>query len=94
MAAHAVKFDMEFPFVKDLNGECVRATGIERTPGVAVLDADRRLRYRGRIDDRYADLGKERPKATEHDLEDAIKAVLTGKPVEKRTLAVGCYIPQ
>ncbi len=37
--------------------------------------------YRGRIDDRYLALGTERPQATRHDLEEAIRAVLAGKSV-------------
>jgi len=37
--------------------------------------------YRGRIDNRYVDIGKERPRATRHDLEDAIIAVLAHRPV-------------
>ena len=47
----AIDFGVEFPLVKDTNGSCVKALGIERTPEVAVLDGQQRLRYRGRIDD-------------------------------------------
>jgi hypothetical protein len=49
--------------------------------------------YRGRIDDRYLSLGTERPQATRHDLEDAIRAVLAGKPVpQPGGPPVGCSI--
>ncbi|MGC2401540.1 MAG: redoxin domain-containing protein [Acidobacteriaceae bacterium] len=49
--------------------------------------------YRGRIDDRYITLGTERPQATHHDLEEAIRAVLAGKPVPKPAGSpVGCSI--
>jgi hypothetical protein len=49
--------------------------------------------YRGRIDDRYAELGRERPTPTTHDLEDALKAAIAGKPVAvKETRAVGCIL--
>jgi hypothetical protein len=37
--------------------------------------------YAGRIDDRYVDIGRERPRATHHDLEDAVEAVLDHRPV-------------
>jgi len=37
--------------------------------------------YIGRIDDRYVDIGRERPQATKHDLEQAINAVLNHQPV-------------
>jgi len=53
------------------------------------------LVYHGRIDNRYADLGKERPEATQHDLEEVLKAIVQGKPVPYSTAkAVGCYIPE
>jgi hypothetical protein len=49
--------------------------------------------YRGRIDDRYLSLGTERPQATRHDLEDAIRAVLAGKPVpQPGGPPIGCSI--
>lgn len=49
--------------------------------------------YRGRIDDRYLALGTERPQATRHDLEEAIRAVLAGKPVpQPGGLPIGCSI--
>jgi hypothetical protein len=52
-----------------------------------------RIVYRGRIDDRYVDLGVERPKATTRDLADALAAVVSGKPVPQAvTQAVGCFI--
>ena len=53
VATQAVQHDMEFPFVKDADGSCVASLGVRRTPEVVVLDAERRLRYRGRIDDQY-----------------------------------------
>jgi hypothetical protein len=49
--------------------------------------------YRGRIDDRYLALGTERPQATHHDLEEAIRAVLAGKPVpQPGGPPIGCSI--
>jgi hypothetical protein len=49
--------------------------------------------YRGRIDDRYLALGTERPQATRHDLEEAIRSVLAGKPVpQPGGPPVGCSI--
>jgi hypothetical protein len=37
--------------------------------------------YLGRIDDRYLDIGRQRPQATRHDLEDAVTAVFSNKTV-------------
>ncbi len=49
--------------------------------------------YRGRIDDRYLSLGSERPQATHHDLEEAIRAVLGGKRVpQPGGPPIGCSI--
>ncbi|MBV9763166.1 MAG: redoxin domain-containing protein [Acidobacteriaceae bacterium] len=62
-------------------------------PEAAVFDAAGKLVYHGRIDDRYVDIGKARAAAQRHDLEDAIRAVLAGKPVqESETRAVGCSL--
>jgi hypothetical protein len=49
--------------------------------------------YLGRIDNRYVEIGRERPSATEHDLENAIRAVLSQQPVKKADgPPVGCGI--
>ena len=71
-------------------------TGAKVTPEAAILIAGQgglRTVYAGRIDDRYLSIGKERPRATRHDLEDAIAAALKGGPVaEPGGPAVGCGI--
>jgi len=62
------------------------------TPEAAVVVNGRAV-YVGRIDDRYVDLGLERPAPTTHDLADALTAVLAGKPIARATTqAVGCFI--
>src|SRR5262245_17210656 len=70
----------------------VKFSGATITPEAAVY-AGGRIVYRGRIDDRYVDLGLERPAATKHDLADAVAAVVAGTPIAQRTTqAVGCFI--
>jgi ribosomal protein L35AE/L33A len=70
----------------------VKYVGATITPEAAVY-AGGRVVYRGRIDDRYVDLGVERPAARTHDLADAIAAAVAGKPVAHATTqAVGCFI--
>lgn len=92
MASQAVEHEMEFPFVKDFDAKCARALGVTRTPEVVVLDAERRLRYRGRIDDQHR-LSGSRAKATRHDLKEAIDALLAGREVTlKETPTDGCLI--
>jgi thiol-disulfide isomerase/thioredoxin len=92
VATQAVQHDMEFPFVKDADGSCALALGVRRTPEVVVLDAERRLRYRGRIDDQYR-LGGTRAAPTHRDLAAALDAVLAGKDVAVTDTPVdGCLI--
>jgi redoxin len=63
------------------------------TPEAAVFDRQGRELYHGRIDDRYVSLGVERPAPTRHDLEDALNALVGGKPIaQASTTAVGCFI--
>ena len=63
------------------------------TPEAVIVDAKGAIRYRGRIDNFYASLGKPRQHVTEHDLVDALDAVLAGKPAPRpETQAVGCFI--
>jgi thiol-disulfide isomerase/thioredoxin len=63
------------------------------TPEAFVVGGNGEIRYRGRIDNFYAGLGKPRRQITQHDLADALNAVLAGKPVPNpETEALGCYI--
>ena len=63
------------------------------TPQAVVVDSKGEIRYRGRINNFYAGLGKPRQRVTQHDLADALNAVLTGKPVPNpETETFGCYI--
>ena len=57
------------------------------------MSENRRMVYRGRIDDRYVDFGQTRVAATSHDLQDAVEAALAGRSVSpSRTTAIGCFI--
>jgi thiol-disulfide isomerase/thioredoxin len=71
----------------------------QHTPESAVLVPERggaealRTVYHGRIDDRYVQIGQERPSATQHDLERAIVDVLQHRSVQQPDgPAVGCGI--
>ena len=78
---------------RDRDHRLVKLAGASVTPEAAVFDARQRLVYRGRIDNRFVELGRERPAATEHDLRNALTAALAGKPATlTRTQAVGCFI--
>jgi peroxiredoxin len=78
-----------FPYLYDGETEAMsRQYGPVATPHVFVFDAERRLRYVGRVDD------NENPaKATTADARNAIEAVLTGRPVPVETTKVfGCSV--
>ena len=92
VARQALEHGVEFPFVKDFSGGCAKALGVTRTPEAVVLNADRVICYRGRIDDQYR-LGGDRPAANRADLKEAIEDVLAGRKVSVEETAVdGCAI--
>jgi thiol-disulfide isomerase/thioredoxin len=81
------------PALRDPHRALVGKSRVQVTPEAAVFDARGRLVYHGRIDDWYEDFGRSRPAPTTHDLDDAIRATLSGKPPAAAvTNAVGCYI--
>ena len=92
---HIKEYRLPQQALRDPRHTLVRLAQARVTPEGAVFLPDRRLVYHGRIDNRYADLGKERPEATQHDLEEVLKAIVQGKSVPYSTAkAVGCYIPE
>ncbi|MFM7040041.1 MAG: redoxin family protein [Planctomycetaceae bacterium] len=92
MASQAIELDVPFYFVRDVDGSVVRALGVSRTPEVVILDAQRVLRYRGRIDDQLRP-GGTRPTASRADLRLALDEVLAGRPVTiSETPVDGCLI--
>ena len=92
VAAHGLESGALFPFVKDRDGSVVDAVGVTRTPEVAVLDRERRLVYRGRIDDQYR-LGGALPAPRRHDLAEALEELLAGRDISVATTPVdGCLI--
>lgn len=80
----------KFPYLYDGDKqEASKAYGPVATPHVFVFDAERKLRYVGRVDDNERD-----PKAIKsHDARNAIEAILVGKPVPVETTRVfGCSV--
>ena len=78
--------------VRDPKLALVKFAGATVTPE-AVVVVGGKVVYRGRIDDRYVDLGRERPAPTRHDLFDALTAIVSGKTAPLATTqAVGCFV--
>ena len=88
MVERAESSALPFPYVKDPDGSLARACGAISTPHAFVFDAERRLRYRGRIDD-----SRTGRRVTSHDLDHAITDLLAGRSVrEPETAPFGCAI--
>ena len=80
----------EFPFLLDETQEVAKEFGAACTPDFFLFDADRRLAYRGQLDDSRP--GSEGP-VTGRDLRAALDAVLAGEPLpEDQKPSIGCNI--
>lgn len=93
VASYAVDFRYGFPLLLDPRQQLVRLSGATITPQAAILSPEGRVLYLGRIDDRVVDFGKQRQRATEADLREALDEILAGKPVAHPfTKSIGCAI--
>lgn len=91
---HARDFSITAPVVLDPQHALARAAGATKLPQAAVITRDGQVAYLGRIDDTYVGYGKKRAQPSQLDLQNAITAVLSGRPVAvPRTESVGCFIP-
>jgi hypothetical protein len=90
---HERDFGYKLPALRDPKHILVMQSQIEITPEAAVFDRQHQLVYHGRIDNLYEDIGRSRPAATTHELQDAIQAALRGQDAPVKTApAVGCYV--
>lgn len=90
---HLQDFGYQCPVLLDPNRTLVTRTGATITPEVAVLSPDGELLYRGRIDDRFPDIGIQKSSPAKTELRDALDAIVAGNPIPvARTQAIGCYI--
>ena len=77
-----------FPYVKDEDRTVAKAYGAVCTPHVFLLDEERRLRYKGRIDD-----SRNQDRVTISDLRNAIEDLLANRSVAvPETKPFGCSI--
>jgi AhpC/TSA family len=96
---HEVAYGAEEHVLLDPHHRLVSFARARFTPEAAILvpngadPQNLRVVYRGRIDNRYIHLGVQRPKATQHDLEEAIADVLQNHTVHQPDgPPVGCSI--
>ena len=96
LRAHLHDYGFQSGALRDPDHRLVQLTGVTTTPEAAVFvpaSDGPTLVYRGRIDDRYQDLGRARPAATRHDLEEIISGIQAGRELQFRSApAVGCLI--
>lgn len=92
---HAKEYALPCPILLDPSHRLVEFTGVTTAPEVAVVSAEGKVLYKGRIDDLFPDFGKRRPEPTRRDLREALDAILAGKDVTtKTTKAIGCPLPE
>jgi peroxiredoxin len=90
MAAEAAAAGYTFPYLYDETQEVARAYHAACTPDFFLFDAERKLVYRGQLDDSRPGNGKP---VTGADLRAALDAVLAGQPVStQQTPSIGCNI--
>jgi len=86
----AIALDFAFPFCYDESQETAKAYTAACTPDFFLFDEERRLVYRGQLDDSRPGNGKP---LTGADLRGAIDAVLAGQPVSPdQNPSIGCNI--
>ena len=91
---HNREYGLNLPTLRDTNYRLARLGKAKAVPTASVFTSNGHLVYHGRIDDRFAALGVERPQALHHDLEAVLEAILSHRPVAvPETQAVGCYLP-
>jgi len=96
VGAYARIHKVTFPVLKDPDNHVADLFDAQRTPHAYVLDADRVVRYVGRIDDQYglgATSGYSKPQLENSYISDAIQNLLDGSDVAiASTEATGCII--
>ncbi len=89
MKARVSERGFNFPFLHDKTQQVALDYGALKTPHYFVFDAERKLRYTGRMDDNPRNPGLE----TTRELRDAVDALLEGREIEvPLTNPLGCNV--
>jgi peroxiredoxin len=87
------RYKIRFTLLKDPSYVLAKKLDAQIAPSCFVIDKKGNTIYKGRIDDWLYALGKKRSVIKVHDLENALKAVLSNKPVAiKETNPIGCIL--
>jgi peroxiredoxin len=77
-------YGITFPIYTDTDFQLAEALDATITPEVVLVDRDRRIRYAGRIDDRYKIRGVMSPGDPDHELRAAILDLVAGREIDRR----------
>ncbi len=96
MKPFAEEYGINFPYLRDESQETAKAYHAACTPDIFVFDKERKLRYRGKIDETTGAInepGYTPEEGNEHYLRDALDAILEGTEIETPEIPViGCSI--
>lgn len=93
VAEYCRDFGPEFPLFFDTAGLLTAACQPSHVPQAFVFTSDGQLVYRGRIDDQYAAVRQRRERVSEHNLVDALSALVDGQtPACTETETIGCRL--
>jgi peroxiredoxin len=88
MRKRALQSGYNFPYLKDEDRQLARSLGAITTPHAFVLDRERVVRYKGRVDN-----ARQKALVTVNDLRNALDDLLSGREVrQKETESFGCGI--
>ena len=89
MAEQARNKKYPFPYLFDETQEVAKAYSAVCTPDIFLYNSERRLEYRGRLDDNWQDQNQ----VTREELKMAIEAILNGKGIDFEQIpSMGCNI--
>ena len=89
MAEQAKNKNYPFPYLFDETQEVANAYSAVCTPDIFLYDSDRKLKYRGRLDDNWQNADQ----VKREELKMAIDAILSNKEVDFEQIpSMGCNI--
>ncbi len=87
------KYKLSFDTEMDPNQIKAQDYEIDVLPQVVVINPLNQVIYQGRIDNLFERIGKRRPRASSHELQDCLEKIKNAQPViPQKTKAVGCAL--
>jgi len=88
------KYKLPMPCKQDVQRMIADQYQISVLPEVVVINESLNQKlYQGRIDNLFVAIGKRRKKATEFDLKEVLKGIVSGQQLPyRKTAAIGCFL--